>query len=59
MIQSHLAHMLLYAAITSVLFALLAREGRTERIRYGLKLYALMTLGSILLAWIMYPFPRP
>ncbi|MFN7973125.1 MAG: hypothetical protein U0166_12385 [Acidobacteriota bacterium] len=58
MIESHVAHMVLYAAITAVLFSLLARDGRGERIRYALKLFALMTAGSIALAWLMYPFPR-
>ncbi len=59
MIESHLGHMVIYSALSAVAFALLARDETRERIRYGLKLFGLMTLGSILLAWLMYPFPRP
>lgn len=58
MIPSHVLNMFLYATIASVVFAILTHEPGRERTRYGLKLFGIMTLGSIVLAWLMYPFPR-
>lgn len=58
MIESHVLNLLLYATIASVIFAVLTHEPGPERTRYGIKLFGIMTLGSILLAWLMYPFPR-
>lgn len=50
--------MVLYSVIASVVFAILTHEPGPERRRYGLKLFAIMTIGSVLLAWLMYPWPR-
>lgn len=59
MIQSHLLNMLIYSALVSLVFAILSREQMRDRARYGMKLFAIMTVGSLLLAWLMLPFPRP
>ncbi|GAB4222598.1 MAG: hypothetical protein Kow0062_20750 [Acidobacteriota bacterium] len=51
----HLAHMLVLAAILSVFFAFLfAESGR--RLRLGLKLFAGLAGGALLLGYLMYPF---
>jgi hypothetical protein len=57
-VRSHLLHLLLYATLVATFFALLARRTRAERWRLGLVLWGGMVLGTLALAWLMYPFPR-
>jgi len=57
-IESHLLNMLLYSLLATVVFSILTHEPGPERTRYGVKLFAIMTLGSLVLAWLMFPFPR-
>lgn len=56
--RSHLLHLLLYATLVATFFALLARRTRGERWRLGLVLWGGMVLGTLALAWLMFPFPR-
>jgi len=56
MIRSHLLNLVLSAAFLAVAFGLLSEYKGKERFRYGLKLFAIMTVGTIALAWVMYPF---
>jgi ABC-type uncharacterized transport system permease subunit len=56
--QSHLLHMLVYATLVSAFFALLVRRTRREQLRLGLTLWLAMVGGALLLAYVMYPFPR-
>lgn len=55
--RSHLLHLLLYATLVSTFFALLARRTRRERWRLGTLLWCGMVLGTLALAWLMFPFP--
>ena len=55
--RSHLLHMLLYATLVAAFFAVLLRDGRRARIRFGALLWVVMIGGGLALAWIMYPFP--
>jgi len=55
--RSHLLHLLLYSTLVSVFFALLARRTGRERWRLGLLLWGGMVLGTLALAWLMFPFP--
>jgi uncharacterized membrane protein YfcA len=55
--RSHLLHLLLYSTLVSVFFALLARRTGRERWRLGLLLWSGMVLGTLALAWLMFPFP--
>ena len=55
--RSHLLHLLLYSTLVSVFFALLARRTGRERLRLGLLLWGGMVLGTMALAWLMFPFP--
>ena len=55
--RSHLLHLLLYSTLVSVFFALLARRAGRERWRLGLLLWGGMVLGTLALAWLMFPFP--
>jgi hypothetical protein len=56
--RSHLLHLLLYATLVATFFALVARRGSRERVRFGLVLWCAMVLGTLVLAWLMFPFPR-
>ncbi len=56
MIRSHLLNLLLSSAFLAVAFGLLSEYEGKERLRYGLKLLAIMAIGTIALAWAMYPF---
>jgi hypothetical protein len=56
--RSHFLHMLLYSSLVSAFLAVLFRDQREERIRFGLLLWGAMVGGAIILAWVMYPFPR-
>jgi hypothetical protein len=57
-VRSHLLHLLLYASVVSTFFALLARRTSRERWRLGAILWSGMVLGTLALAWLMFPFPR-
>ena len=51
----HLAHMFVLASILSVFFAFLF-AGRGRRLQLGLKIFAGLAGGALLLGYVMYPF---
>ena len=55
--RSHLLHMLLYASILSIFFAVLMRRTTRDRVRLGGTLWLVMVGGALVLAYLMYPFP--
>lgn len=58
MLQSHLFLMILYSLGVSAFFGFLLKPDLKSGIRFGVTLFLVMVVGAILLAWIMYPFPR-
>lgn len=56
--QSHFGHLLLYSAIVAAFFAVLTRRGLREQLKLGGVIFAAMAGGVLLLAYVMYPFPR-
>mgnify|MGYP003474040056 CR=1 FL=1 len=54
---SHLLALFLFAALVSVVFALLQREGKRDRIRFGLLTFAAFVGSALVVGWLMYPFP--
>jgi len=56
--RSHLLHMLLYSSLVSAFFALLMREAPRDRLRLGAIIWLAMVGGALILAYLMYPFPR-
>ena len=54
---SHFLLMLVYAFIVSAFFALLWRKERPGRVKLFLQIFLGMVLGSLLVAWLMFPFP--
>ena len=51
--------MVLYSLGLSAFFAFLLKQDLKSGLRFGGILLAVMVLGAVLLAWIMYPFPAP
>jgi hypothetical protein len=56
--QSHFLHMVLYSTLVSVFFAVMFKETSRERLRLGATLWLAMVGGALVLAYVMYPFPR-
>jgi len=54
--KSHLLSMILYAALVSVVLALLRRSEKKPRLKYGLFLFLIMVLGAFFFGWLMYLF---
>jgi uncharacterized membrane protein len=54
--KSHLFSMILYAFFVTVVLALLRRDDKRSRLRYGLFLFLIMIGGALLFGWLMYLF---
>ena len=54
--KSHLLSMIIYAAFVCTVLALIRRSERKAQIKYGLTLFLIMVVGSILFGWFMYLF---
>ncbi|MBM3298142.1 MAG: hypothetical protein FJY83_11165 [Candidatus Aminicenantes bacterium] len=57
-LKSHLLSMVLYALLVSVVLALIRRNDRKSRLRYGLTLFLVMVVGAVAFGWFMYLFAR-
>jgi len=57
-LRSHFVSMLLYAAFVALVLALLRRNDKKARVRYGLLMFVLMAGGAIAFGWLMYLFAR-
>jgi len=56
--RSHLVSMIIYAALVSVVLAVIRKEDAKNRFRYGLTLFLIMVVGAIVFGWFMYLFAR-
>ena len=56
--QSHLLLLVLFAFFVSLVFALLARDERSEQLQLGGRLFCGFIVAAVVLSWLMYPFPR-
>jgi len=56
--ESHLLSMVIYAFFVSLVLALLRRDDRKSRIKYGLSLFLIMIGGALAFGWFMYLFAR-
>ncbi len=56
--ESHLFSMVVYAALVSLVMALIRRTERKDRVRYGLTLFVIMTVGAVAFGWFMFLFIR-
>ncbi len=48
--------MVVYAALVSIVLAMLRREDKTARFRYALSLFLIMVGGAIIFGWFMFLF---
>lgn len=55
--MNHYGALVLLSVSVAAVFAMIMKESRKERIRYFLSLAAYMILGSLIVAWIMFPIP--
>jgi hypothetical protein len=55
--KNHLLLMVVFSSLVSLVFAFIAKNGAKERGKYFLYLFGSFILLSILVSWIMYPFP--
>ncbi len=55
--NNHFLLMVIFSALTSLVFTFIGKYGAAERMKYFLYLFGSFILLSILAAWIMYPFP--
>ena len=55
--KSHLVNLILFSALTSVVFATLMRDDTKARLRFGGLLFATFVGAALLVGWLMYPFP--
>ncbi len=56
--KSHFLHLLLYALLVAMFFAVLIKSDRRERLKFGGMIWIAMVGGALALAWLMAPFPR-
>jgi di/tricarboxylate transporter len=57
-LRSHIVLMFIYAAATSLFFALLWKSTTSERVNFFIWVFLALFVGGITLAWAMFPFPR-
>ena len=56
--RSHFLNMLVYSTLVSAYFGVLVRRGRRDQLRLAALIWSAMVGGTLILAFVMYPFPR-
>jgi hypothetical protein len=56
-IGSHLLALVAFSALVSTVFATLLREDTRSRVEFALLAFAGFVLSTLILGWIMRPFP--
>jgi hypothetical protein len=57
MIRSHFLNMVIFSALVAVFFAFLTQASGRDRVRVSLIIGGSMIVLSLILAYVMYPFP--
>ena len=57
MIRSHFANLLIFSGLVAVFFAYLTQSTGRDRLRVVLILGGSMIVLSLIVAYVMYPFP--
>jgi amino acid permease len=57
-LRSHLLNLLVYATLVSAYFGILVRRRSADQLRLASIIWAAMVGGAVVLAFLMYPFPR-
>ncbi len=58
MTHSHVLSLLVFSALVSTVFATLLRDTMKERLRFGLWAFGAFVVSTLVLGWLMNPFPR-
>ena len=58
MIRSHFLNLLMFSALVAIFFAFLTQNRPKDRVRVILVLGGAMVVLSLIVAYVMYPFPR-
>jgi hypothetical protein len=56
--HSHLLNLVVFSGLVSTVFATLLRDTTRERLRFGLWAFGAFVLSTLVLGWLMNPFPR-
>jgi hypothetical protein len=54
---SHLLILVVFSLLVSTVFATLLRDDLRSRLRFGLFAFAAFVLSTVILGWLMSPFP--
>lgn len=54
---THVGLMALFALFVSVVFAALMRDEPADQVRLGLRLFAGLFGGGLVVGWLLYPLP--
>ena len=57
MMHSHVLALLAFSALVSTVFATLLRDTPKARLRFGALAFAAFVLSTLVLGWLMNPFP--
>ena len=55
--SSHFFVMLVFAALVSLVFAVLLKDEPAEQVRLGGLLFGAFVATGVVLGWILFPFP--
>ena len=53
----HFLVLVLFAGLVSIVFGIVGREGKTERITYGIKIFFEFVVIALFLGWLLYVIP--
>lgn len=59
MIRSHFLNLVVFSILVAVFFAFLTQTSQRDRLRVILILGGAMIVLSLIVAYVMYPFPMP
>ena len=57
LLQSHLLNLVVFSALVSTVFATLLRDDTNARVRFALRAFSAFVMATLVLGWIMRPFP--
>ena len=55
--QDHFVLLVLFSFFVSLVFAVIAKDGAREQLRFGSLLFVGFVASAVLLGWLLYPFP--
>ena len=57
LLQSHLFNLVVFSALVSTVFATLLRDDTSTRVWFALRAFSAFVVATLVLGWIMRPFP--